>query len=266
MKINEFQKIIWNYYSTNKRDFSWRHTRDSYNILVSEVMLQQTQVSRVLLKYAQFIEEFPNFVKLSKASLKQVLSVWQGLGYNRRALYLQATAKIVMETYNGKLPTDVKTLTTLPGIGVGTAGAVRSFAFNKPEVFIETNIRRVFIHFFFSKKKNIHDKDILILVEKTLDRKNPREWYYALMDYGAMLGKIVQNPNRRSKTYIKQTKFEGSDRQIRGYILRNLLKESMDEKEILHKSQFNSTRVKKILLCLKKEGFIYYKNKIYHVT
>ena len=204
---------------------------DPYRIVVSEIMLQQTQTYRVEPKYLAFIKKFPNFRPLAKASTAEVLSAWQGLGYNRRALYLKKIAETVVKEYKGKLPSNSVELQKLSGIGPNTAGSIGAFAFNQPVVFIETNIRRVFIHFFFPKKQQVDDRDILKLVADTLDRKNSREWYFALMDYGATLrqaqGKLLkgkfENPNRRSKHYAVQSKFEGSVRQTRGLILKTLL-------------------------------------------
>ncbi|MEK7079017.1 MAG: A/G-specific adenine glycosylase, partial [Patescibacteria group bacterium] len=132
-----------------RRDFPWRNTTDPYHILVSEVMLQQTQVARVMVKFPIFIDQFSNFKELATASTKDILQVWQGMGYNRRALYLKKIAEIVITQYKGKLPDDPAILDTFPGIGEATAASIVAFAFNKPLVFIETNIRRVFIHLFF---------------------------------------------------------------------------------------------------------------------
>lgn len=219
----QFKKTIWNFYRNHKREMPWRETRDPYKILVSEIMLQQTQVSRVLKKYPEFIKAFPRPKVLAKAPLRRVLSVWQGMGYNRRALSLKRIADEVVKKHGGKIPADLALLVKFPGIGKNTAGAILAFAFNKPSVFIETNIRRVFIHHFFKNHHRVHDKDILPLIEKTLDEKNPREWYYALMDYGASFPKHVKNPNRQSKHYVKQKSFKGSNREVRGLILRILL-------------------------------------------
>ncbi len=177
-------------------------------------MLQQTQVSRVLEKFPQFLRAFPTLSALAKASVSDVLGVWQGMGYNRRALALHRLAQSTRA-----IPRDFDALLKLPGIGPYTAAAIMVFAFEKPHPMIETNIRRVYIHEF----NETHDKEILKLVEETLPRDNPREWYYALMDYGAMLGKTVPNPNRKSKHYTKQSTFEGSHRQVRGEVLRRFL-------------------------------------------
>ena len=171
--INKFQKIVYDYYRIHGRDLPWRKTRNPYRILVSEIMLQQTQVERVIEKYKQFLAAFPNFSALADAPVRTVLTVWQGLGYNRRALALRSLAKTVMAEYTGRLPSDPETLITLPGIGKYTAGAVAAFAFNKPVVFMDTNVRRVFIHDFFHGKEYIRDDDIYPLVENARQERSP---------------------------------------------------------------------------------------------
>jgi A/G-specific adenine glycosylase len=223
MAKKQLHKIIYTHYRAHRRDFPWRNTTDPYRIFVSEVMLQQTQAERVVPKYEAFIKKFPNFKKLATAPTRDVLSAWQGLGYNRRALALQKSAQIVTENYKGKLPSDPLVLDALPGIGVHTAGSITAFAYNHPSIFIETNIRSVFIHFFFKDRDDVSDRELLPLVEKMLDRDNSREWYFALMDYGVMLKKTLGNPSRRSKHHAKQSKFVGSRRQVRGQILKVLL-------------------------------------------
>ncbi len=231
--------------------------KDPYKILVSELMLQQTQVDRVIPKYESFIQKFPTFKKLSHATIPEVLQAWQGLGYNRRALYLKQTAEIVDKKYHGELPHDMDLLCEFPGIGSNTAAAISAYSFNIPIPFIETNIRRIFIHFFFSKKKNIHDNEILELVVKSLDRKNPRLWYSALMDYGTYLKGQVENPNKKSKHYAKQSQFKGSDREIRGEILRMLLKSNLlIKKEIIVHTKETPKRIEKVLGTLVKDHFV----------
>jgi len=192
-------------------------------VFISEVMLQQTQVPRVIVKYREFIRTFPGFKPLAEAPVPDVLAAWQGLGYNRRALALRNSAAVICDRYNGKLPTDPELLDQLPGIGPATAGSICAFAFNMPVVFIETNIRSVFIHNFFKDREQVSDKEIVPLVAEALDRSNPRNWYYALMDYGVYLKKKTTNPSRRSKHYSKQTLFEGSHRQKRAEVLRLVL-------------------------------------------
>lgn len=273
VSYKSFQKLIWDYYRKYGRNLAWRNIQDPYRIVVSEIMLQQTQVERVSRMYPLFIKKFPSFRELGRAPVSQVLLAWQGLGYNRRALNLQKLAQIVSEKYKGKLPETVEELDALPGIGKGTAGSLSAFVFNKPVPFIETNIRRVFIHHFFADKKGVHDDEILKLVEKTLpktpsgvrasERAWPtrggefRQWYYALMDYGSHLGKKVENPNRRSRHYSKQSKFEGSDRQLRGELLREILKNgAIDEKKFAKAHHEPLPRVKKMLRALQVEGFL----------
>lgn len=218
-KTQDFKQTIWSFYEQYGRDFAWRHVTDPYKVVISEVMLQQTQTQRVIEKYEQWMEVFPTFQSLAEASLRDVLSVWQGLGYNRRGMYLHKLAQHVVFEWGCILPNDPEKLVALPGIGPATAASICAFAFNNPTIFIETNIRAVFIHFFFKDKNDVHDKDILELIKKTVDRANARAWYYALMDYGVMLKKTMPNPSRKSAHYTKQSKFEGSDRQIRGKII-----------------------------------------------
>ncbi len=255
--IEEFQQMVLSHYDLYGRDLVWRNTTDPYHILVSEIMLQQTQVERVSKKFTEFICAFPDFSSLAAATLANVLTLWQGLGYNRRAIALQKCAIRVMNEYNGVLPDDVDILATFPGIGRATASSIAAFAFNMPVVFIETNIRRVFIHFFFAATENVSDADIIPLVEKALYRENPRVWYWALMDLGSALKKTVPNPNRRSLHYTKQSPFEGSDRKIRGTLLKILLKNQfLKEEEILGCVAEDPHRVLRILGALESDGFI----------
>lgn len=268
MTIVQFQKTVWKYYKERGRHtLLWRtsaHTKNPYRILVSEIMLQQTQVSRVIAKYSEFIARFPDFKTLATARTTAVLRVWSGMGYNRRALYLQKLAKIVVHEYRGTLPRDPEILRTLPGIGKATAGSIAAFAFNLPVVFIETNIRRAFIHSFFPKKKKVRDAEIMQLVERTMDRAHPREWYYALMDYGAMLAaREKNNPNRQSATYRTPPPFKGSRRALRGQVLRVLLAQGKgSERSIAAQLQEPAARIREVFEVLEKEKFVVRKNGI----
>lgn len=256
-QINKFREIIWDYYRAHKRDLPWRKTRDPYRILVSEIMLQQTQVERVKKYYAEFLKRFPGWPALAKAPLKKVLSAWQGMGYNRRAVYLKRIAETVVREHKGKLPKDIESLVALPGIGRNTAAAILSYAYNIPHPFIETNIRRTFIHHFFKNKPSVHDKDILPLVEQALDRENPREWHWALMDYGTMLAaEEKENPNRRSAHYVVQSKFEGSRRQLRGLILKLLLRSPHTLEALARETKKRKTDLEPVLGTLLRENFI----------
>jgi A/G-specific adenine glycosylase len=222
-------------------------------------MLQQTQVARVMKFYPLFIKKFPNFKALAWAKTADVLRAWAGMGYNRRALALQNLSRIVLEKYNGRLPRSREELEALPGIGKATAGSIRAFAWNEPEVFIETNIRRVFIHFFFSKRAKVTDVAIARYIESTVPPKNARDWYWALMDYGAMLAKAdngIKNPNHRSAHYKKQPAFKGSDRALRGSILRSILvKGRADIKELSIQLHEPTSRIQRIVSALEREGF-----------
>ncbi|RPI40451.1 MAG: A/G-specific adenine glycosylase [Methanoregulaceae archaeon] len=255
--LRDFRKMVLAYYRDHGRDLIFRRTRDPYRILVSEIMLQQTQVERVSVKYPAFIEAFPDFPSLAKAPLSDVLAAWQGMGYNRRAISLQECARRVVEEHDAILPQDPEILESFPGIGRATAASVCAFAFNMPVIFIETNIRRVFIHFFFSGDEPVHDTDILPLAKKALYRKNPRIWYWALMDLGSALKKTVPNPNRRSTHYARQSAFAGSDREIRGTIIRTLLlRPGQDMEELIQNTGDDKERVQRIIYSLEKEGFL----------
>jgi A/G-specific adenine glycosylase len=256
--IRQFQREVLAFYHEHGRhDMVWRHTTDPYRIVVSELMLQQTQVERVAIKFPAFIAVFPDFATLAAAPLHEILAIWQGMGYNRRALFLKKIAESVLKDYNGVLPQDVETLTTLPGIGTATASSIAAFAFNAPVVFIETNIRRVYIHVFFPDRETVTDKEILTLVERTLYRENPRVWYWALFDLGAFLKTGVANPNRRSAHYTRQAPFEGSDRRIRGLILKTLVTGScMKEDDLPGHIGEDDRRVKRIVAALEQEGFV----------
>lgn len=261
-QIRSFQKTIYNYYIQQGRDLPWRKTTNPYHILVSEIMLQQTQVDRVVTKYEHFIATFPDFQALATAEVKEVLVAWQGLGYNRRALNLKKLAEIVVRDFNGVLPDSPDLLKTLPCIGPATAASICAFAFNLPTVFIETNIRSVFIHFFFKNKKQVHDDELLPLVQQTLDRSQSGTWYSALMDYGVMLKKTYGNPSRKSAHHYKQSSFIGSDRQIRGMILKLLLSTtSLSQTDLIKALKSRAPRLSRILVELKQEGFIVQKNK-----
>lgn len=264
MNTNDFIGIIKDFHVSARRDLEWRRDITPYKIVISEVMLQQTQVPRAAVKFPQFISRFSDFRELAGAAAGDVLAAWQGMGYNRRALYLHKIAGKIVEEYDGILPQDPQVLESFPGIGHATARSIIAFVYNKPTVFIETNIRRVFIHFFFKDAENIPDRDIYPLVESTLDRTAPREWYYALMDYGNMLSKSVENPNRRSKHYSRQSAFEGSARKVRGFIIRTLLKHKSLEKNQL-KTLVADDRFDSIVDGLIKEGFVRVDDRMYFI-
>ncbi|MFA4947693.1 MAG: A/G-specific adenine glycosylase [Candidatus Krumholzibacteriia bacterium] len=256
-EIGEFQAMIRAHYRAHgRRHLPWRRTRDPYCILVSEFMLQQTQVARVAGKYEPFIERFPDFASLARAPLRAVLLAWSGLGYNRRALNLREAARIVVSQFDGRLPRGFDDLRALPGVGPATAAEIMNFAFNEPRAFIETNIRAVYIHHFFPRRKRVADAEILPLIERTLDAKNPRRWFYALMDYGVMLKKSRPNPSRRSAHHTKQARFEGSDRQARGRIVRSLAERRMSDAELAKSTGLRVSRVRAIVPGLVRDGLV----------
>lgn len=260
-----FQSEIWNYYSQNRRSFPWREDIFDYGIFVSEVMLQQTQAGRVVDFYLRFLSKYPDFAALAKADTRELLSLWKGLGYNRRALNLRAAAQEIVERHKSALPQTVEAMDDLPGIGRATASSVLVFAKNLPIPFIETNIRRVFIHFFFTtaEEGSVVDSEIMKLVTETLEERDARDWFYALMDYGAMLKSKFGNANKKSKMYGKQAKFEGSRRQVRGWILDEVIKAPKTGLKLNNllergKDKFDRTQadIRNILSELEKEGFV----------
>lgn len=224
-EIAEFRGAVYGHYREFKRDLPWRKTRDPYQILVSEMMLQQTQVSRVVSKFVEFVGRFPTARALASAPLGEVLETWAGLGYNRRAKMLWEAAKALVEKHSGILPSTYEGLRSLPGIGDYTASAILAFAFGTGRPLIETNVRAVIIRHFFPRKKDVSEHEILSLTDQTLDRENPRDWYAAFMDYGAHLKSSEGNHSRRSAHHgkVKKTAFKGSMRQIRGEVLKEVL-------------------------------------------
>ena len=257
-RIRAFRAKIYRHFRLNGRRLPWRRTRDPYRILISEVMLQQTQVERVKSFYAAFLKRFPTVLSLSRAPLVDVLSVWQGLGYNRRAKFLRDAARTIVARHGGRVPRDLAALRALPGVGPYTAGAVRAFAWNEVTPVIETNIRNVFTYEFFPHRRKVSDAELTPLVEATLDRKNPRRWYAALMDYGAALKKRERGLNAKNAHYVKQEPFKNSLREVRGNILAVLTRErrALTERVIAHFSHARIGKVREAVQSLAKDGLI----------
>ncbi len=255
-ELDVFVSTIKAFYRSHKRVLPWRENITPYGVVISEIMLQQTQVSRVLVKYPDFITQFPHFESLANAPFDEILRRWKGMGYNRRALYLKKISKMIVEVYNNVVPRDPVILDTFPGIGHATAHSIATFIYNKPHIFIETNIRRVFIHHFFTQCEYISDADILPLVQRTIDYNNPREWYYALMDYGSYLATQIDNPNRKSKHYTRQSVFEGSNRQLRGKILALLLRSHMNMDQLQAAAVADLSKIEILIAQLQNEGFV----------
>lgn len=247
------------------RDMPWREDTRPYYVLVSELMLQQTQVVRVIPKFNEFIAAFPNEGVLARASLADVLRHWQGLGYNRRAKYLHDAAKIIENEYGGKFPAEESDILQLPGVGKNTAGAILAYAFNVPALYIETNVRTVYIHHFFGSVSEVSDKQILEILRQTIDYDNPRRFYQALMDYGSWLKANSVKNTAQSKHYKKQTPLAGSVRQVRGQIITKLSTNSYSRAK-LQKLVDADDRFQLALKGLLADGLIEYQDKKYHLT
>ncbi len=255
------------YKKEGRSHLPWRKTKDPYKILVSELMLQQTQVERVIPFYNNFIKQFPTAGTLSKAPLSKVLKAWQGLGYNRRAKFLHEAAKQL--TALKKFPRKAEEIQKLRGVGHYTARAVATFAFNTPEVFVETNIRTVFFwHSDFLRQTAVSDTELLPLVAHALkkSRMEPRDFYAALMDYGAHLKRQGIKLNNKSKHYAKQSTFEGSARQLRGAILRELLQHRATLATLVHRIPATKEDMARELTRLAAEGLIKLHGKLFAVA
>ncbi len=285
-RLERFRSLVYDYYRQfGRHDLEWRNTRDPYRVLVSEFMLQQTQVARVRKKYREFLSLFPSISDLARAGLRDVLGAWSGLGYNRRARFLHELARRVCEERDGELPEDREELRSLPGVGTYTASAVACFAFDAPVALLETNIRRALIYSFFAEPDRewpepfaaevpgtdsiepqieprsivapVHDRDISLVAEAVLDREQAREWNYALMDYGELIGRRVPNPNRASVHYTRQSRFEGSLRQARGAAIRVLTTvEAADAETIAAQYGLPLSRIESALNELSNEGIV----------
>ena len=227
-----FQEIVWEQGRELYRDMAWRRDTRPYYVLVSELMLQQTQVARVEVKFAEFIARFPDVASLAQASLGDVLELWSGLGYNRRAKFLWQAAQKICGEFSGAFPDTIEQLVCLPGVGPNTAGAIMAYTYNKPVVFVETNIRTVYLYHFFPNRDDVADSEIRELVASTLDIEHPREWYWALMDYGTLLKSQRLGHISSSKHYAKQPKLAGSMREMRGRILKALAHGRLDDVEL----------------------------------
>jgi len=274
--VAEFAAAVLGYYQSNSRPFPWRETSDPWRILVSELMLQQTQTQRVLPKYLAWFETFPDMAALAAAPLESVYAAWKGLGYNNRALRLRETAKQLCSQHGGQVPANEQQLLALPGIGQYTARAILAFAWEQPTIFLETNIRSALIFHFFDKNQpaaagtpateKISDRQLMPLAEASLGAalargQSSRHWYYALMDYGVYLKKMEVNPSRRSRAYSRQSKFEGSLRQVRGAVLASL--QIIGPSSIAALGQhtgYAPERLEQAAESLVAEGLLYYEN------
>lgn len=257
----EFRRAVLEHYRLEGRAFPWRQTADPWAILVSEIMLQQTQTLRVVPKYEAWMKIWPDAASLAVAPLASVYEAWSGLGYNSRAMRLRETARVLARDYGGLPPDDEAALMKLPGLGPYTARAVLAFAYGRPVSLIETNIRSALIFHFFPRAERVRDSELLPAVEATMDRADPRSWYYALMDYGAWLKKREPNPSRRSAAYARQGGFAGSTRQARGAALRALSALGRaDLAGLSAHARMDSARIAEAAGCLVAEGILRYED------
>ena len=256
MEVNEFREIVLSNYRQAGREFPWRGA-SPWGVMVSEFMLQQTQTGRVIPYWERWMKLWPRPKDLAAVSLEEALREWSGLGYNRRCRFLKNSAAIITKEYRGRVPNTLQALRMLPGIGPYISGAIACFAYNYPAVFIETNIRSAVIHFFFPGRDDVRDPEILPILEAALDRSDPRTWYYALMDYGASLKKLVENPGRRSAHYVRQSPFIGSFRQARGKVMRTLVSMGPSSaEEIGMVSGLTEEKLYRVLDRLKNESMV----------
>lgn len=255
-----FTDVVWDYYAHHGRDLPWRHleadTKEvGYKVLVSELMLQQTQVNRVIEKYQQWMDKLPTIDDVARSSLAELLQLWSGLGYNRRAKYLQQACQWLCTHTDGMPPNDIEVLRQLKGIGPNTAAAILVYTFNQPHIFIETNVRTVYIHHFFNDAQNVSDVELMPYIADTVDKEQPREWYWALMDYGSFLKKEYGNVAQRSSVYKPQPQFKGSQRQLRGLVIKQLLDGPKTTSELMAMCADDAC-LPKVVSSLESEGLI----------
>jgi A/G-specific adenine glycosylase len=266
MDTAEFREAVYANYERAGRSFPWRQRISPWGVLVSEFMLQQTQTDRVVPYWERWLERWPAPADLAATPLEETLREWSGLGYNRRGKNLKECARIITEKYGGMVPQTPEKLLPLPGIGAYTAGAVACFAYNYPSVFIETNIRAAVIHFFFQNIEEITDTELFPVLEASLDKQNPRKWYWALMDYGAALKKLISNPGRKSAHYTKQSRFEGSFRQLRGVLIKSLVSQGpAAAEELVRRTGAEPERLYKALEALEKDFMVAEKGGLYRI-
>ncbi len=253
----QFAAWLWSWFVTHRRSFVWREQISPYGVFVSEVMLQQTQTARIAQRFEPFIKQFNSFASLAAADNTTILHAWQGLGYNRRAIYLRDAARIVQDEYGGLLPQEPAILGQLPGIGPATAASIAAFAFEYPSVFVETNIRSLLLYVFFPEQSDVSDALLCNVLTTLLPKKKIREWYYALTDAGVLVKELFGNQNTRSSGYAKQSTFVGSRRQVRGMILKQLLQLPFQSGDELASAMQKEVHiVKSVLEDLEREGLV----------
>lgn len=252
-QIQRFRRKVFRFYQKHKRDLPWRKTNDPYRITVSEIMLQQTQVDRVIPKYHEWISRWPTWRALSRATSYELLSAWSGLGYNRRALFLGKMARAIVHNHKGQMPDDPDGLRKLPGVGPYTSRAILIFAFNRPLATIDTNIRRVLIHEFgLSGETSVAELEDLAY--RVLPKRRSREWHNALMDYSRL---VLPRQMKHVPPVSRQSRFEGSLRQIRGEIIRQLVsQQSITAGQIIKATGRSREDVALAIEAMTREGIV----------
>jgi A/G-specific adenine glycosylase len=263
--MESFIETIWTEGRQLYRDMPWRTDTRPYYVLVSELMLQQTQVARVIPKFTAFIDAFPDEAALAQASLADVVTLWQGLGYNRRAKFLHESARLIMGEFGGVFPNEHADILRLPGVGQNTCGAIEAYAFNRPSLFVETNVRTVYIHHFFADDFAVPDAAIMTILKATIDTEHPREFYWALMDYGSWLKVNGVRNVAQSKHYKKQSPLEGSVRQVRGRIIAALTQGGRTDAQ-LRRDVLADERYAGALSGLITDGLVTVTDQLVHLT
>lgn len=256
MTDEAFSQLLRAQASELYRDMPWRRDTRGYYVLVSEIMLQQTQVDRVVPKFEAFVARFPDFASLAAAPLADVLILWSGLGYNRRAKFLHEAAKAIVQQHDGDLPATHDELVALPGVGKNTAGALLAYVYNQPVLYVETNVRTVYLHHFFADRTDVADASILERLDATLWREHPREFYWALMDYGSWLKRSGVRNVSASRHYRKQAPLAGSVRQVRGRIIKHLTAGPTDFAILLSQTDPGDGRFETAYTQLVSEGLV----------
>ena len=249
VKKETFHKKIFSWWAKNKKQYPWRETSDPYTIMVSEFMLQQTQASRVIPKFNLFLKKFPDLESLANNTDREVLALWSGLGYNRRAIWLKEAPQYIIEL--GYFPQENRILKKIRGIGEYTSRSIPIFAFNVDIATVDTNIRRILIHEGFATEET-NEKELFKIAEQLLPLHRSRDYHSALMDYGATL---ITAKKTGIKPKTMKGKFKGSTRESRGKIIKLLLQNEKLSKAELSK-KLGKKDIENILNSLAKDQLI----------